>query len=133
MKETSGSKKICGVKKTVGAALAAIALSATISLADPMDDEIDYLLSEVAKSRCTFIRNGKRYPGRDARAHLRSKYRYNAHLIDSTEEFIEKIASKSSMSGKPYLIRCSGQDEQTAGGWFTALLQTYRENESGSD
>ncbi len=111
----------------VGAALAAISLIPAASLAETMDDEIDYLISSVGKSGCTFIRNGKRYSRKDARAHLKSKRRRNAHLIDSTEEFIEKIASKSSTSGKVYLISCNGEDQQTAGEWFTAVLRKYRE------
>lgn len=98
-----------------------------------MNDEIDYLIGKVGKSSCIFIRNGKRYSRREARAHLSSKRRRNAHLIDSTEEFIEKIASKSAISGKPYLIRCRGQAEQTAGEWFSTLLGTYRESASDSN
>jgi hypothetical protein len=81
--------------------LIALALLPAPTLADTKDDEIDYLISSVGKSGCTFIRNGKRYSGRDARAHLKSKRRHNAHLIDSAEDFIEKLASKSSTSGKP--------------------------------
>jgi hypothetical protein len=91
-----------------------------------MDDEIDYLLTEVGSSGCTFIRNGKRHSARVAREHLQSKRRHNAHLIDSTEDFIEKIASRSSISGKPYRIRCRGQGEQTAGEWFSTLLAEHR-------
>ena len=100
------------------------------TLADTMDDEIDYLISSVGISGCTFIRNGKRYSGKDARGHLNSKRRRNAHLIDSAEEFIEKLASKSSMSGKSYLISCNGEEQQTAGEWFTAMLASYRGNEN---
>ena len=111
---------------TVGATLVAILSFPVASLAETMDEEIDYLISEVGKSGCKFIRNGKRHSGRDARAHLRSKRRLNAHLIDSTEEFIDRIASKSSTSGKPYLISCRGQDRQTANEWFSALLTKYR-------
>lgn len=108
--------------------LLAFALIAVDSLADTMDEEIDYLISSVGRSGCAFIRNGKRYSGRDARAHLRSKRRRNAHLIDSTEEFVEKIASKSSTSGKPYLIRCGRRQQETANEWFTALLEKHRKN-----
>ncbi len=108
-------------------AIVEFALLSTASLADTIDDEIDYLISSVGKSGCTFIRNGKRYSGKDARAHLKSKRRRNAHLIDSTEEFIEKIASKSSTSGKVYLMSCNGEDQQTADEWFTAVLRKYRE------
>lgn len=100
------------------------------SPADTTDDEIDYLIDSVSQSHCVFIRNGKRYTGRDARQHLRSKNRLNSHLIDTTEEFIEKIASRSVMSGKPYLIACRGADEQPLGDWLTARLADYRHSRS---
>ncbi len=93
---------------------------------DLMNEEIDYLISSVGKDGCTFIRNGNKYTRIDARAHLKSKRRRNAHIIDSTEEFIEKIASQSATSGKPYLIRCKSENQQNAGEWFTALLAQRR-------
>ena len=97
------------------------------TLADSMNEEIDYLISSVGKGGCTFIRNGNRFTGKDARAYLKSKRRRNAHIIDSTEEFIEKIASQSATSGKPYLISCKGESQQNAGEWFAVLLAQRRE------
>ena len=93
---------------------------------DSMNEEIDYLISSVGKGGCTFVRNGNKYTGRDARAHLKSKRRRNAHFIDSTEEFINKIASRSATSGKPYQIHCKGENQKNAGAWFTALLAQLR-------
>ena len=110
-----------------------LALLPAASLADTMDDEIDYLISSVGRGGCKFIRNGTQHLGKDARAHLKSKRRHNAHLFHSTEEFIEKIASKSAMSGKPYLIGCRAKAKQTAAEWFTALLAEYRASGSGRD
>ena len=114
----------------VGAALTALSLFADPAYADTMNEEIDYLISSVGKSRCTFIRNGKRYSRSEARYHLRSKRRRNAHLIDSTEEFIERIASRSVSSGQPYRIRCRGEEEQNAGDWFAERLDEYRATQS---
>ena len=98
----------------------------TVTIADSMHEEIDYLISSVGISGCTFIRNGRRIKGSVARAHLQSKRRRNAHIINSTEAFIEKIASMSATSGRPYLINCKGQDRQQAREWFTALLAQRR-------
>ncbi|HJO10955.1 MAG: DUF5329 family protein [Gammaproteobacteria bacterium] len=108
--------------------LFAFALMPAVSLADTMDDEIDYLIGSVGRDGCTFIRNNMRYSGREAREHLRSKRERNAQLIGSTEEFIEKIASGSSTSGRPYLIRCRRQQQLTANEWFTALLEEHRDS-----
>jgi len=107
-------------------------LSPALLAADnaPMDDEIDYLIDAIAGNRCTFIRNDRELGRRQARQHLRSKVRLNAHLIDSTEDFIEKIASASATTGKPYQIACRGQLVATAGAWFTARLLEYRQGTS---
>ena len=96
------------------------------SNAESMDVEIDFLINSVGRNGCAFVRNNHRVIGRDARSHLHSKRRLNAHLINNTEEFITKIVSSSATSGQAYLIRCSGQEEQTANNWFSALLAEYR-------
>ncbi len=50
-----------------------------------------------------FQRNGSWYDGSDARAHLQRKYDYllKKGMVDSAEQFIERAASQSSMSGNP--------------------------------
>ena len=95
-----------------------------------MDAEIDYLLGSIGHHGCVFIRNGTRYSTMNARTYLRSKLRLNRHLIDSSDEFIDKIASQSVESGKPYLIKCRGKERQPAGEWFSALLAEYRGSHS---
>ena len=75
---------------------------------------------------CVLVRNGVRFTGRESRRYLESKRRRNAHLIDSAEAFIDKIASRSVTSGQPYLIKCRNQPRQNAGEWFAALLAERR-------
>ena len=126
-----GGRKAQPMNKTsrrylLGGLLLVFVLQPAVTLAGSMDEEIDYLISAVGKGGCTFIRNGNKFTGRDARAHLQSKRRRNAHIIDSTEEFIEKIASQSATTGKPYLISCRGENRQNAREWFTAMLAQRR-------
>ena len=52
-----------------------------------------------------FIRNGSEYDGAKAAAHLRDKLDYAGARIKTAEQFIDKLASASSMTGKPYKIR----------------------------
>jgi hypothetical protein len=52
-----------------------------------------------------FIRNGSEYDGAKAAAHLRDKLDYAGSKIKTAEQFIDKLASSSSMTGKPYKIR----------------------------
>jgi hypothetical protein len=52
-----------------------------------------------------FIRNGSEYDGAKAAAHLRRKLDYAGKRITTADLFIDKLATGSSMTGKPYKIR----------------------------
>jgi hypothetical protein len=52
-----------------------------------------------------FIRNGSEYDGKAAADHLRQKLDYAGNRIKTAQQFIDKLASASSMTGKPYKIR----------------------------
>lgn len=88
--------------------------------------EIDYLMLTVGNSDCIFIRNGKRHTAKKAEDHLRGKYRRGKRHAPTSEQFIENLASKSSMSGKPYLIECESDKQIAFGLWLTQLLNEYR-------
>jgi Family of unknown function (DUF5329) len=113
-------------------AIIAIALLwITAALAAPTPDakaEIEYLLSAVASSDCRFYRNGSWYDAKSAAAHLRGKYESLAAkgLIGGTDDFIERAATKSSLSGRDYAIKCEGITEMSSRQWLTNLLVAYR-------
>ena len=92
--------------------------------------EIGYLLSTVASSNCQFYRNGSWYDAKSAAAHLESKLQYllAKDLVQSTEDFIEKAATQSSLSGRAYAIRCKGSETVPSGQWLRILLARYRES-----
>lgn len=109
----------------------ALALAPGIAGAAPNADarrEITQLIGSLDGSQCQFQRNGSWYGPADARSHLQRKYNYllKKDMVDSAEQFIERAASQSSMSGKAYRIRCPGQPEQTSAAWFGARLQALR-------
>jgi hypothetical protein len=52
-----------------------------------------------------FIRNGKEYTAVQAARHLLKKWSHVKKRITTADQFIEYIASKSSVSGNPYQIR----------------------------
>lgn len=91
-----------------------------------MDGEIDFLLDSVVESECVFIRNGKDHKAEAARDHLQTKRHRGSRHFSDTEEFIDRIASRSSWTGKDYLIQCGEEPQQTAKAWFMRLLQQYR-------
>jgi len=101
--------------------------------ADQTSAEVEYLLTTMSASDCTFIRNGKEYDAADAESHLRMKYQRGKRYAPTTELFIERLASKSSMSGKPYYIECEGEERTTSAEWLTALLEDYRGMSASDD
>lgn len=99
--------------------------------ADDPAAEIDYLLTAVGSSHCVFIRNGKRYSAADAEEHLRMKYSRGKRYAPTAEAFIERLASRSSMSTKPYSIDCPGEEGMPSGRWLAEKLAAYRKARSG--
>jgi len=91
--------------------------------------EIERLLAFVANSGCQFNRNGTWYPAPEACAHLADKERYLAERgqITSAEDFIAKAATKSSMTGKPYTVRCGSEPVIASDEWLTAELRRFRQ------
>ena len=108
------------------AAVLLICLLPPVVWADDTVAEIDYLLSSIGSSKCTFIRNGKRYNSRDAEAHLRMKYRQGKRYASSSENFISRLASASSISKKPYYMECDSKERVPSGDWLMQRLDEYR-------
>ena len=87
--------------------------------------EINHLLQYIENAGCAFIRNHKAYDGAQARAHIQKKYDYFKARIKTTEDFIKYAATKSSMSDKPYMVRCNGLEILCAE-WLTVELEKFR-------
>ena len=90
------------------------------------DQEVSYLLERVRSSGCDFVRNGTIHSAEDAADHLAMKYRRGRRWVDSAEDFIARIATGSSLSGTPYLVRCSSQPDAPSAAWLSAALTAYR-------
>jgi len=81
---------------------------ASVSYAAPLTEEqkIQAMIHSVeVLPGAHFIRNGNSYDGKAAADHLRSKRNYAGSRIKTAEEFIQGIASRSSMSGLPYKVQ----------------------------
>ena len=109
-------------------ALCVISPAARAAPPPPAEVEINHLLGLIEISGCEFFRNGTWYDAQRAAAHLRGKYQALAASgqIETAEDFIDKAASSSSMSGQSYLIRCGGGAPMTTRQWFGAALARYR-------
>ncbi len=90
-----------------------------------LEQTIGYLIEQVAASDRTFIRNASSYDGPQAAAHMTNKYRHFRDRIAGVDDFIELAASRSLLSGKPYLVvRADGSTQPTAQ-WLRELLARH--------
>jgi hypothetical protein len=90
--------------------------------------EVEHLIAYLAGSDCRMVRNGKSYSGWDAAKHVQRKYDYFRNDIGSTEEFIALSATKSLRSGKPYRVKCPGQDPVPSAKWLRDELEAFRKS-----
>ena len=115
--------------------LVALLLSGLQALAAPtpapIRAEIDALMGKLVASGCQFDRNGSLRSGAEAKSHILRKLDYleGKSTLQSTEQFIELAASKSSSSGKPYLVKCGSDAAVESHRWLTQQLQVIRTND----
>jgi len=91
--------------------------------------EIDHLLRFIEESGCEFNRNGTWHDAKAARAHVLTKYEFllGQDRINTSEDFIEKAATKSSvLFGQPYTVKCDGDEPLRSSQWLTGELARYR-------
>lgn len=97
-------------------------------LSDVLKKEINQLLIKLENSDCKFNRNGDWYTSKEAKEHLEKKLAYILQKgeIKNTEQFIEYAASKSSMTGKPYLVQCPDLPAIESQQWLLEQLKQLR-------
>lgn len=114
------------MRKMILAAVLASALPMTHAITPQADAEVQQLLRFVGKSGCTFIRSGSPYSAKEAQDHLAMKYGKAKDTISSSEDFINEVASKSYLTGKPYSVQCPKTSEQAAKNWLNTELKRLR-------
>lgn len=117
---------IISVRSVIVAGLGMM-LMAQAAIAGPAD-EIQHLLEFVEASGCEFSRNGSSHDAQEARAHIERKYNYVKSRVSSAEDFIRYAATRSSLSGKLYMVDCDGLSQPSAE-WLSRELAAYREHE----
>ena len=86
--------------------------------------KIEGLIKQVGELKdAQFIRNGSTYEVSSAVRFLRGKWNANAAEVKSARDFIDKVASASGTSGKPYLIRFKDGRELTSREFLLGELQ----------
>ena len=88
--------------------------------------EVHHLLAFVKNSNCIINRNGTDYPADKGLSHIEKKYDYFRDDIENTEDFIELSATKSTMSGDYYMVRCPEKETIKTKDWLLTELKKYR-------
>ena len=90
--------------------------------------EIVELLRRVGASGCLFRRNGVDYDAARGEKHLHGKFDALARIdsIASAEDFIERAATRSSLSGLAYEVRCAGAPALPSRLWLLDQLAQMR-------
>lgn len=61
---------------------------------------------------------------------MKLEYLVAKGLITDSEAFIEEAATKSSISGQPYKVRCPNQKEEPSAVWLGSELRKIRQKDS---
>ena len=118
------------IRLTMGWAALLGIMSIPVARAEPpanVQIEVNFLLGYVEGSGCEFYRNGTWHDSKAAQVHLRDKYKYLAasNLVNTTEAFIERAATESSLSGQAYEVRCNGGAPVTSIRWLRDELARF--------
>jgi len=74
--------------------------------------------------------SGPRINARQERVRVLTNSLYSAlesvGHVETAEQFIEQVATKSSLSGRPYLMRCAGGEPVPTNQWLREVLERYR-------
>ena len=88
------------------------------------EEKIEALINSVESAKgAVFIRNGVEYDAVAAAKHLRSKRRWAGKKITTAQQFIDKLATGSSQTGKPYVIRFKDGQELKSADFLKAELK----------
>ena len=87
--------------------------------------KIEALIQEVRDLKdATFIRNGSAYNSKSAAIFLRRKWQANHSEVKTARDFIDRVATFSGTSGRPYLIRFKDGTEIQSRDFLMARLKT---------
>jgi hypothetical protein len=103
--------------------IAAVLLAAAgAGAAQSIDPAVAGLLRSVATSGCQMERNGELHDAQAAAEHLRTKLERSGYPGMSADLFIDRVASGSTLSGRPYRVLCPGKPAVDSRVWLRARL-----------
>jgi hypothetical protein len=105
---------------------------ATVDAAAPLSPtaraEIRGMMSRLEASGCEFDRNGTWHTAAEAASHLQreAKHLEDRGTVESAEQFIELVASRSTVTGRPYTVKCGSGSPVKSRDWLLLQLRGMR-------
>jgi len=101
--------------------------SGAVSAQDNIEKKkIEFLIFSVENLKgAKFIRNGTEHDGKEAVEHLQMKLLNAGSMVQTADDFIRLCASKSIITGKPYMIRFSDGKTIKSEEYFREKLKEY--------
>lgn len=97
---------------------------------ESLQQTINFLLHRIETADATFIRNGQSHTPKEAVAHIRAKYEHFKAQIKTPDDFIRLAATKSLLTGQPYLIRTKEGNEMPLNVWLKNELRQREKDEA---
>ena len=95
-------------------------------------EKIEALIKNLENLKdATFIRNDSEYNAKAAARFLRGKWQAQQKEIKTAMDFIDKVASVSGTSGKPYMIRFKDSREIKCGEYLKQELKKLEKEKPG--
>ncbi|MCX5850092.1 MAG: DUF5329 domain-containing protein [Deltaproteobacteria bacterium] len=89
--------------------------------------KIEFLISSVENLKgARFIRNGSEHDGKEAAEHLRMKLQKAGSHVQTADDFIRLCASKSFITGNPYMIKFPEGKTIKSEKYFREKLKEYQ-------
>ncbi|MBM9500008.1 YfeK family protein [Leptospira sp. 201903071] len=94
--------------------------------------DLNLLMNSLESCECKFIRNGAEHDPKEAREHMERKLKATDGRIQTVPGFIEHIGSKSSITGKPYLVKFADGKTLASAVWLKEKWEeiSKKKNES---
>lgn len=113
------------VRKTAALLLALLMLAPAswAKLSAHEEARVQAMLTALSEQQgLIFIRNGSEHTSEEAVSHLRLKLKNTRNRINTADQFIDKVASSSSITGKPYTVRIPGKGDENAAPFLHRLI-----------
>ena len=119
-------KKIKHLVFSLCCSLLMLLSTSAYAISESEHQKVMFLLNKLSEyDNLTFVRNGSEYKADAAVKHLLRKYDYAKDDLKTAGDFILHCASKSSLSGKPYLVIYENGKKENSQDFLFRLLKDF--------